>query len=174
MPNNIGAFGENFPYANQHNMNMDWVIKIAKDFLDKYSQLEETLEQGKEDLETLATQLEAQLNEWYDTHSEDIANQLADSLNQLNTWFNEHSDYLDNYVQESIDTFVNQANAKALEVLETIPSDYSDVALAVKNIIPEYVSFMTEGKNLFVLASRMNNNIQNLINLPILQREENL
>ena len=29
MPNNIGAFGENFPYANQHDMNMDWIIKIA-------------------------------------------------------------------------------------------------------------------------------------------------
>lgn len=38
MPNNIGAFGENFPYTNFHNLNMDWIIKIfkqVKDLLDE-------------------------------------------------------------------------------------------------------------------------------------------
>ena len=26
---NGGAFGENFPYSNFHDLNMDWIIKIA-------------------------------------------------------------------------------------------------------------------------------------------------
>lgn len=33
---NNGAFGENFPYTNFHNLNLDWIIKIIKDFAEKY------------------------------------------------------------------------------------------------------------------------------------------
>lgn len=35
MPNNIGAFGENLPYTNFHNLNMDWIIKTLKEINDK-------------------------------------------------------------------------------------------------------------------------------------------
>ena len=35
MPFNIGAFGENFPYTNMHNLNQDWIIKTMKEILNK-------------------------------------------------------------------------------------------------------------------------------------------
>lgn len=35
-----GAFGENYPYTNFHDLNLDWIIQIVKDFKDKYSGIE--------------------------------------------------------------------------------------------------------------------------------------
>ena len=88
---NNGAFGENFPYSNFHDLNMDWIIKIAKDFLDQYSHIQEIIssgetnigdltQEGLEALNTKATELEALLQEWYNNHSEDIANELTTAL----------------------------------------------------------------------------------------------
>lgn len=39
----IGAFGENFPYSNFHDLNMDWIIKTIKDFNDKYPEVMEDI-----------------------------------------------------------------------------------------------------------------------------------
>ena len=99
---NNGAFGEGFPYTNFHDLNMDWIIKIAKDFLDQYTHIQEVIEQGLIDIQNLTDEsmeslnnlydtINTNLNEWYNTHSEDIANQLADALSDLNAWYNEHS-----------------------------------------------------------------------------------
>ncbi|MBO5919367.1 MAG: hypothetical protein J6Q34_02615 [Bacteroidales bacterium] len=99
---NNGAFGENFPYSNFHGLNMDWIIKIAKDFLDQYTHIQETITSGEESLENLTTSglaqlqekadaLEALLQAWYEEHSQDIADQLADALADLTEWYTEHS-----------------------------------------------------------------------------------
>ena len=137
MPNNIGAFGENFPYSNQHDMNMDWVIKIAKDFLDQYTQiqqmiadgianLEDTTQTGLTELQEKYTELNNLLQSWYDTHSEDIANQLASALADLNEWYETHEDYLDETLAQNIATFQSTVNALVASAIASIPSDYSD------------------------------------------------
>lgn len=98
----IMNFGEGFPYANFHDLNMDWIIKIAKDFLDQYTHIQEVIANGEESLENLTTSglaqlqdkadaLEALLQAWYNEHSEDIANELAQALADLNDWYTEHS-----------------------------------------------------------------------------------
>ena len=46
---NTGAFGEGFPYSNFHDLNMDWIIKIAKDFLDQYTHIQQVIDQGLDD-----------------------------------------------------------------------------------------------------------------------------
>ena len=51
----IGAFGENFPYSNFHDLNMDWIVKIAKDFLDQYTNIQNTINDGLEELDNKAT-----------------------------------------------------------------------------------------------------------------------
>ena len=99
---NTGIFGEGFPYSDFHNLNMDWIIKIAKDFLDQYTHIQEIIEQGETDIQDLTTSglnqlqdkadnLEELLQAWYNEHSEDIANQLADAIADLNAWYTEHS-----------------------------------------------------------------------------------
>ena len=91
---NNGAFGENFPYSNFHDLNMDWIIKIAKDFLDQYSQIQETLNNGLTeldehtqelitDLNATAVTLQTSLNAWYEEHQNDISTELANALTEL-------------------------------------------------------------------------------------------
>ena len=97
------AMFENFPYTDMHNLNLDWIIKIAKDFLDQYTHIQQLIADGEESLQNLtqeglqqlqdkADTLEGLLDDWYNTHSEDIANQLADALSDLNGWYNTHSE----------------------------------------------------------------------------------
>lgn len=93
---------ENFPYTDMHQLNLDWIIKIAKDFLDQYTSLQQMITNGETSLtnltndglaalQTKADNLEDALQEWYDTHSQDIADQLADALADLNAWYTQHS-----------------------------------------------------------------------------------
>lgn len=105
---------EQFPYTNFHEMNMDWIIKVVKDFLNKYNHIEEVIQTGLNDLDQKATDLQALLQAWYDTHSEDIANQLRDALAALDQRF-----------LAALAQFNNDADAKAQQTLESIPADYS-------------------------------------------------
>lgn len=110
----IGAFGENFPYSNFHDLNMDWIIKIAKDFLDQYTTIQNTIDTGITDIESKATEIEGLLDQWYDTHSQEIADQLADALEELaqNETLKEQQ-------------FSAYATQRAQEAIESIPSDYT-------------------------------------------------
>ncbi len=142
---NNGAFGEGFPYSNFHDLNMDWIIKIAKDFLDQYTHIQEIIEQGEIDINNLTEEgltelqtkyenLESLLQTWYDTHSEDIATQLAEALSDLNSWYELHEDYLNDTLEENLTAFTNRANQKANEVIESIPDDYTALATSEYNI----------------------------------------
>lgn len=134
-----GPFGNRFPYTNFHEMNLDWMIQIAKDFLDQYTNIQNVIEQGLTDLtdktdtglaalqEKYET-LEGLLDSWYNEHSEDIAGQLADALEDLNTWYTTHEGYLDQYVTDSIGAFNTAAEAKAAETIASIPSDYTTLS----------------------------------------------
>ena len=120
---NTGAFGENFPYSNFHDLNMDWIVKIAKDFLDQYTHIQQviadgetllntTTSEGVTTLQNKADEIETLLNQWYETHSNDIAIKLAQALASFNT----------------------QATAKASEVLASIPADYTELANQVETL----------------------------------------
>lgn len=126
--------GNKFPYANFHELNLDWIIQIAKDFLDQYSHIEETLDEGLQSLEDKATELEGLLDAWYTEHSEDIATQLAQALADLNTWYTTHEGYLDQYLQDSVTAFNTAAAAKAAETIATIPEDYTALFNQVQSI----------------------------------------
>lgn len=136
------ALFENFPYTNIHELNLDWIVKIAKDFLEQYTHIQQLISDGETSLTNLtesglaslqekADALEAALQAWYDTHSEDIANQLADALADLNAWYTEHQGYLDQYLTDSVAEFGRQAEQKARETIATIPADYTEVSNTV-------------------------------------------
>ena len=127
----MGIFGENFPYTNFHNLNMDWIIKIAKDFLDQYTHIQETIENGLNELDEKAETLEELLQEWYDTHSEDIANQLSSALSDLNEWYTTHQNYLDQTLEQKIGVFDEHADTKTATCIASIPDDYSTLAKTV-------------------------------------------
>lgn len=117
---------EQFPYADMQQLNLDWMIKIAKDFLDQYTHIQQVITQGLEDLDTKATQIEALLDEWYNTHSEDIANQLESALNDLNTWYETHEGYLNQELIDNINAFSTRAEQIAQAAIASIPADYTE------------------------------------------------
>ena len=129
---NNGAFGENFPYSNFHDLNMDWIIKIAKDFLDQYTTIQETIDTGLEDLTEKADTLEGLLQAWYDEHSEDIANQLASATQALGT-----------ALTSAISSFNSSAEQKARETIATIPDNYTELSNKVLTL-QEAVIYIAE------------------------------
>ena len=136
------AMFENFPYTDMHNLNLDWIIKIAKDFLDQYTHIQQLISDGEtsiqnltdaglDQLEEKAGNLEAALQAWYDTHSADIANQLTAALADLNAWYTTHQNDLNAILTENITLFNAAVNAKVAEALASIPSDYSTLTNTV-------------------------------------------
>ena len=116
---------EQFPYTDMHQLNLDWIIKIAKDFLDQYTSLQQMISDGEQsltdltqdglnDLQEKADTLQGLLDAWYTEHSNDIANQLTDALQDI-------ADTL----SSSITAFNTAAAQKAAETIATIPADYS-------------------------------------------------
>lgn len=137
---NSGAFGENFPYSNFHDLNMDWIIKIAKDFLDQYTNIQQTIADGLTDLEEKKTELEGLLDQWYETHSSDIANQLASSLQEIRVKLN-----------VALRDFETSADAKTAECLAQIPEDYTTLAniVATLNTALSDIATINYSKNRF-------------------------
>ena len=141
---------QEFPYTDMHQLNLDWIIKIAKDFLDQYTHIQQLIADGETSLQTLTTEgetslqnlttsgleqlqakadnLESLLQAWYDTHSADIAAQLASALSDLNSWYTTHQNYLDETLQTNITAFQTMADAYALETIQSIPQDYTALA----------------------------------------------
>lgn len=114
---------ENIPYVNFHELNLDWIIDVVKDFLNKYEHIQELIRRGEESitglteeglnqLNSTATELKALLNEWYNTHSEDIALQLANSITEFN----------------------RKADQKTAASIASIPADYSSLSALVTEI----------------------------------------
>ena len=131
---NTGIFGEGFPYSNFHDLNMDWIIKIAKDFLDQYTHIQQIIADGEtslinltdsglEQLQDKANALEALLQAWYNEHSEDIANQLASALADLGQ-----------ALLDTIAEFNRRADAKAEQTIESIPDDYTSIYNDLENL----------------------------------------
>lgn len=126
---------QNFPYTDMHQLNLDWIVKIAKDFLDQYTHLQQLIEDGEQSLQNLtaeelqqlqnkAEELEGLLQEWYNTHSEDIAASLASALDDLNA-----------QLTLNTNTFNQRAEQKGQDVIASIPSDYTTLADKVANLI---------------------------------------
>lgn len=118
-----GPFGNLFPYSDQHALNLDWIIQVAKDFLDQYTHIQEVISDGETSLDqhtadglaALAaekTRLEGLLDAWYNTHSEDIADQLT----------------------AAVASFQTQATDIVTALLATIPSDYTALSASVTEL----------------------------------------
>ena len=150
---------DNFPYTDMHQLNLDWIIKIAKDFLDQYTHIQQLISDGEASLQNLteeglqqlqdkADNLETLLQEWYNTHSEDIAQELAAALEDINELLSSSLANINELVDTSlasittntnnaIDRFNSSADIKAQETIASIPDDYTALANAVTQITAE-------------------------------------
>ena len=124
-------FGENFPYTNFHDLNLDWIIKIAKDFLDQYTSIQDTITAGKTELQQTADQLSGALALTFERYQTDMAQQVLIALQN----------------------FRSNAQAIALEVIDTIPEDYTTLSNFVNQIDNGLAIYQDDNK---LLLSRGN------------------
>lgn len=112
-----GPFGNLFPYGDFHQLNLDWIIQVAKDFLDQYTHIQDIITSGEtsidehtaaglESLQNEKERLEGLLDAWYTEHSEDIATELTNAVSSFGT----------------------QAAEIAATVIATIPATYTDLS----------------------------------------------
>ena len=114
---------EKLPYTNFHDLNLDWIIEVVKDFLSKYNHIQELIDTGISDIQKKADEMQAMLDEWYETHSDQLARQLAQSLDDLNEQYN-----------INVTEFIQQADEKAAQTIASIPADYSALSADVANL----------------------------------------
>ena len=130
---------EQFPYTDMHQLNLDWIVKIAKDFLDQYTHIQQLISDGEQSLQELTTEglnqlqnsttdginqlqekaenLENALQQWYNTHSLEMAQQLAAALQDMANALSAALSNIDNHVSE---------------VIASIPADYSAISAIVQ------------------------------------------
>lgn len=150
------ALFENFPYTNIHELNLDWIVKIAKDFLEQYTHIQQLITDGETsltnltetgltslqdktdtglaDLQAKADALEAALQAWYETHSEDIAQQLTNALADLVTATNNHKNEIADYI----------AN-----LIAALPADYTEALNRIQLLTQAYDDYIG-GRYLFM------------------------
>lgn len=104
--------GNKFPYTNFHDLNMDWIIGVVREFQTQYTHIQETIENGETELTELTVRKLAELNALAST----LTTQLQTDLNT------------------ALVTFTTSANQTAQEVLQTIPEDYTAMGTSVTNL----------------------------------------
>ena len=114
---------DNFPYTNFHELNLDWIIKIAKDFLDQYTNIQQTITDGESSLTSLAEELQTALDNYYTEKTEEMAAALEDALQNI----------IDAGTNE-LETFTEEAQTIIENLLATIPADYTALSAAVTNL----------------------------------------
>ena len=150
---------ENFPYTDMHQLNLDWIIKIAKDFLDQYTHIQQLIadgevslqnltESGLEQLQNKADTLEGLLDDWYNTHSADIANALTAALADLAA-----------ALTQTIASFDNHADQKAAQTIASIPDDYTTFFNAALKSNSAYVT----SSNYTTVLADANNAVANQV-----------
>lgn len=135
---NTGAFGENFPYTNFHDLNLDWILKIVKDFELHYTSIHETIEAGKTEINELSAQKLTELIQSMNDEYTRLAGLLTSEYNQ-------YIDDIDTQARRKLVELTQQMENKLTETLilldehlaeveSSIPLDYSELSNTVSAI----------------------------------------
>lgn len=125
----IGAFGENFPYTNFHNLNTDWILGEIVKFKEEY------------------TNVQNLINETTTADIERLNNAKNEMLLALNTWYNEHSEEINEDLANAINDFQVAVTNIVDQTIPSIPADYtalSNSVVALEDEIPKLISLITE------------------------------
>ena len=129
---------QEFPYTNFHQLNLDWIVKIAKDFLDQYTHIQEVIQTGLDDLaESRETGL-AELDQKRIDSLAELIQKTLDGLADLQTkydtlegllqaWYDTHSADIAGQLADAIIDFNAAAEAKSQALLDSWPADYSEL-----------------------------------------------
>ena len=109
---NIGAFGENFPYSNFHDLNMDWILKtlkeIRQEMIDGTKEIEEAKKEIEEFMESINVRIDSLVEEAIQNalESGEFAELIASVANK-NIYFCVYP----SMTQQAIQSAINQYSA---------------------------------------------------------------
>lgn len=122
---NNGAFGENFPYTNFHDLNLDWIIQTVKDTL-------KDIKNNSDSIEELEKKV-AKLEEWVDSFDDTLIRDLV--MNYLKKMlatmiFVEINDagYIVYYIPDSWDEIT--FNTTGLDIILALQPEYGHLVLS--------------------------------------------
>ena len=129
---------QEFPYTNFHQLNLDWIVKIAKDFLDQYTHIQEVIQTGLDDLaesrETGLAELDqkridslAELNQKTLDGLADLQEKYDTLDGLLQSWYDTHSADIAGQLADAIIDFNAAAETKSQALLDSWPADYSEL-----------------------------------------------
>ena len=147
---------QEFPYTNFHELNLDWIVKIAKDFLDQYTHVQEVIQTGLDDLaesrETGLAELDqkrldslAELNQKTLDGLADLQTKYDTLDGLLQAWYDTHSADIAGQLASAITAFNTAAEDKSRILLDSWPADYSTLVTgynSLKNLLSSYVSII--------------------------------
>lgn len=129
-----------FPYTNLHELNIDWILKIVKDFQEKYGNFDETYQEMLHNIEVAGAEAVEAISTDKDTALAAINAFLEQCVTALDTATTGHVSELQNVTNNQLsainaagenqrellaqdgDEYVNQMEA----LLAQVPSDYRD------------------------------------------------
>lgn len=155
---------QEFPYTDMHQLNLDWIIKIAKDFLDQYTHIQQLISDGEESLQNLTTDGLQQLDTRTTEGLQQLESITTDGLQQLQNkadaleallqqWYNTHSQDIANELAQALDSMHTDLDNYVAYIIQTIPDDYSELSAAVNTLMVDYNTL------LFTLGNRNKNEI---------------
>ena len=158
---------EGFPYTNFHELNLDWIIKIAKDFLDQYTNIQNIIESGEDSLSQTITDGLQSLN--------NKAEELTDALNTL---YEEHAGQLDNQLvaaiasvnsakETAVANFNTQASQIGSNVIASIPADYTTLSNNVANLMATMSNDGVYFKSFTMNAGSSHSSNSDLLSVPL-------
>lgn len=101
-----------WPYTNLHELNLDWILEVVKEFQSQYSTIDEKITAGKEEIESTA---EATLE------------QVRAAIERMGA--------------EEQAAVLAAINARAEEVISSIPADYTEMSAAVEYLSGAKIPF---------------------------------
>lgn len=105
------------PYTNFHELNLDWMIRVMKDFFNKYNDVQSLIDAGIVSINEATASDISELNAKYQELKTIIDETVAEYESDIQTILN-----------NKISEFNTLATQKGLEVIETIPADYTELS----------------------------------------------
>lgn len=131
-----------FPYTNIHDLNIDWILKIMKEFFDKYHTIDEFIEAAQNQLTSKTDELIAQLIAKSAELTTAYNENATEKTNEFSTIFLNALDELRLTGDAQVDAVnITSQNAQNTinSLIETLPSDFTDITKFISYIIPENI-----------------------------------
>lgn len=132
--------GHEFPYTNLHDVNMDWILQVVKEFNEKYHGIDDAIDAAIARLNATADELETAMQEYMQGLEEETTaevntakdNAIA-AINQLYSQFqteaNEAIQAIISNKELALSAIDSEMNSKLTQVstlLNSLPHDYQD------------------------------------------------